>query len=289
MHYLFVTPYPNGAAADENPSIFSALDGLAWDTVAAAPNPLVLPDSGAYLSDPEAVYVPERNHLRLYYREVTTANIINVIESTDGATWTAPTVVVKAPNHMIVSPAVVRRGPGDWLMWAVNAGALGCNADSTTIELRRSADGLTWSLPETVDLHQKGSWAWHIDVKWIDSRKEYWAIYNAKEGGGCATSALYLATSPDGVEWTTYPTPLLEAGATPALQDIVYRSTLAYDSTTDVITFWYSGARFTAPRYAWSTVMQRLRRADVFARIAKTSVSAARRTARKIPPLINPP
>jgi len=288
LHYLFVTPYPNGASAMENPSIFAGLDGVAWDSLPNAPDPLIRPDNGTYLSDPEAVYEPDLNELYLYYRQVADSNIINLITSTDGAHWDVPRVVVKGANHTVISPAVVRLSAGDWLMWSVNAGRLGCDAETTTVELRRSVDGLRWSPAQTVALTQPGSWPWHIEVKWIPSRSEYWAVYNTKLPSNCATSLLYLATSPDGMIWTTYPSPMLMAGATPELQDIVYRSTFSYDARTDVITFWYSGARYDGKRYKWSTVMQRRARAEVFAQISR-SPAAALFTSRRAPALVNPP
>jgi len=287
-HYLFVTPYPRGATAVENPSVFAGVDGATWDTLPQAPNPLVHPSAHGYLSDPEAVYEPDRNEIYLYYREVTDSNIIRMISSRDAVRWSQPIVVVAGPGQTVVSPAVVRKGPGNWLMWTVNAGRQGGAATTTKIDLRRSTDGVNWSAPQNVSLTQPGTWPWHLDVKWIPSRFQYWAIYDGKRPGDCATDVLYMATSPDGVTWTTYPTPVLTAGATPALEDIVYRSTFAFDAADDVITFWYSGARYDGAGYTWSTVMQRRPRGEVFAQIAEPHAGATT-ARRRIPPLLNPP
>jgi len=78
-----------------------------------------------YLSDPDALYDPESSEIWLYYRQVTEKNLIWLIRSSDGTRWSEPALVVSARNHQIISPTVVRRGEGDWLMWAVNAGADG--------------------------------------------------------------------------------------------------------------------------------------------------------------------
>ncbi|MEO8879466.1 MAG: hypothetical protein ABI446_03640 [Gemmatimonadaceae bacterium] len=72
-------------------------------------NPLETPRGGSYLSDPDMVYDPDKDQLRIYYRRVTNENEIWMIRSSDGVVWSAPALTVHAPNHMIVSPTIVRR------------------------------------------------------------------------------------------------------------------------------------------------------------------------------------
>ena len=81
-------------------------------------------------------------------------------------------------------------------------------------------------------------------VTGIPSRAEFWALYNAKTSGSCTTGAVYVATSTDALHWRTHASPVLVRGAIPELQDVVYRSTFAYDPVSDAVTLWYSGARF---------------------------------------------
>jgi hypothetical protein len=85
-------------------------------------------------------------------------------------------------------------------MWSVNSN-VGCTAATTSVELRRSTNGLAWSPPQQVMLSLPGMFVWHIDVQWIPSLGQYWALFNAKVAGNCSTPALYLATSADGVTW----------------------------------------------------------------------------------------
>ena len=264
--YLFITPYPNGNALLENPSVYESTDFLHWLAPGGVVNPIAAPQEG-YYSDPDAVFVPERNELWLYFRQVTQANVVRLTTSRDGVTWSASVEVTRAPNHQLISPSVVRRAPNDWLMWAVN-GNIGCTGASATVELRRSMNGTTWSNPETVALSQPGVFAWHIDVEWVPSRGEYWALYNAKTAGTCTTGAVYLATSPDGVHWQTFSSPVIRSGAISELQDVVYRSTFSYDAASDAVTLWYSGARFDNSNYIWRSAVQRRRRADLFATIS---------------------
>ena len=127
-------------------------------------------------------------------------------------------------------------------MWTVNAGDDGCSSLTSHVDFRTSADGIDWSDPTPVDMGSPIGTPWHIDVQWVRSRQEYWAIYNVKLAGGCATRSVYLATSPDGIHWTTQPTPAIEAGAIPEFHDIVYRASVQYIPSDDAVTLWFSGA-----------------------------------------------
>jgi hypothetical protein len=254
---LVVTPYPFGNANFENPSLYTAIGGEGWTVPAGLTNPIARPATG-YFSDPDMLYDPESRELLVYFRQVTDENRILLTRSSDGVHWSAPILVASAPNHEIISPTVVRRGPTEWLMWSVNAGSAGCTSSSTTVELRRSNDGVHWSAAEPVSLDQPEGFAWHLDVEWIPSRNEYWAVYPLKTPGDCTTRALYFATSPDGVEWTTYPSALRTRAAIPEMMDVVYRSSIDYDAASDEVTIWYSGAAYDGAAYVWHLARERL-------------------------------
>ncbi len=265
-HFLLaITPYPFGNATFENPSIFDG-DGLAWTVPAGVTNPVARPAAG-HLSDPDVVRDPATGRLRLYFREASTQNRIWLVESADGVQWGAPRLVVEGPNHTVLSPSVVRRGDGEWLMWAVD-GAQGCSASEAHVTLRRSTDGISWSAPERVQLDQPGWFPWHIEVQWVPEVGRYWAFFNAKTPGSCATPALFLATSEDGVVWTTYPSPVLARGSYPEFADIVYRATFHYDAASDVVTLWHSGARYEAGGYVWRSLVEARTRTDLFGSVS---------------------
>lgn len=266
---MAITPYPYGNPYIENPSLFVSEDGREWTQPHGAINPVARSRDG-YLSDPTVVYNPADHRLWMYYREVVGAeNVIHLITSADGVQWDAPRKIVAVPSHGLISPSVVRRGSGEWLMWSINGGLLGCNDPDAYMELRRSADGIEWTAPQRVHLSQSGGFPWHVDVQWIRRRHEYWALYNLKRAGGCVTPALYLATSADGVEWTTYRNPVLQRNATDALKDVVYRSTFLYTAVDDAVTFYFSGARYDGQRYVWSAAMQRRDRQALFAQLTR--------------------
>jgi len=281
---LAITPYPWGNANYENPSLFEGSRRDTWTEPAGITNPIVMP-TGGYLSDPDILWLADQRELWLYYRHVDDRNEVLLTQSVDGVRWTAPRVVLRAPNHQAVSPTVVRRSPNDWLMWTVNSGATGCSSSTTTVELRRSTDGLAWSSPTTAVLAQPGVYPWHIEVQWIPARQEYWALYNGKVAGSCTTDALYIATSSDGIAWKTYRSPILRRGAIPEFADVVYRATFAYDSQRDVVSLWHSGARFTSRGYEWHAAFERRPRADLFEDVARLDVILAPPSS--APPLTN--
>jgi hypothetical protein len=268
--WLAITPYPWGNASYENPSLFVGDGTGTWSIPAGVTNPIVRPADG-YLSDPDMLWNEEARELRLYYRQVIRDNAIMLVTSRDGVQWSAPRVVVRAPSHQAVSPTVVRRSATEWLMWTVNAGDVGCSSAATTVQLRRSTDGVSWTGPESVKLSQRGVFPWHIDVQWLPSLGEYWAMFNGKTAGSCTTDALYLATSTDGVTWRTFASPVLRRGAIPEFADIVYRATFSYDSDRDLVSLWHSGARHTSRGYEWHAAFERRRRSDLFDTIGRTT------------------
>jgi hypothetical protein len=286
--YLIATPYAFSATALENPSLYAQDPDFNWQPHGT--NPIATPKAGGYLSDPDMVAVEEYNELWVYYRQANKRNTVWLIRSSNGYDWSAPKRVVSAPKQMVVSPSVIRRGRHDWLMYSVNAGKDGCTGNASFVELRRSRDGIHWSPPVEVGLRQDPFLIWHIEVQWIPSRQEFWAVYNVKNPGNCNTDLLFLATSPDGVNWATYPSPLLRAGVIPEFQDIVYRSTFAYNPRTDNIRFWFSGAHYEPHGYVWNTVYQKRSRAEVFASLAMVpNPKLTLRRGRDTPPLTNPP
>ena len=253
-----LTPYPNSAIQFENPSLYASEDGDSWTVPAGALNPLATTARG-YLSDPDMVYEPISNQLWLYYREVEnraekasgkpvhTADHVWLTTSSDGAVWSLPKRILSDAGKFVVSPSVVRLSENRWSMYAIDAGPNGCSAKSTRILLRTSQDGVTWNAPGPVQFVQPGYLPWHLDVQYIESRHEYWALVAAyRASKGCTTTSLFLATSQDGRSWTTYPSPVMAPGEMPQFATAVYRSTFAF-AANDSVTIWFSGARTARP------------------------------------------
>lgn len=275
--HLAITPYPNGNANLELPSLFGSHTGIEWSIAHGAPNPVVPAPASGHLSDPDIVWNPETSELWMYYRQAADRNLVWLVRSGDGLEWSNPVLAVSAPNHELLSPSVVRRGQGDWWMWSVNGDREGCSARAAWLEVRRSKDGLSWGGPTAIDLAHDGLYPWHVEVQWIPSRAEYWAVYNAKQSGSCTTPALFLATSRDGVTFSPIRHPIVARGDIPAFKDIVYRSAFAYDPAADDLRLWVSGARFDR-KWTWTTYLVRKHRGSL---LDKTAAGAA--------PLVFPP
>jgi hypothetical protein len=170
-------------------------------------------------------------------------------------------------------------------MWSVNSGTSGCTGNATTVEIRRSADGINWTDPIATDLTESEGFAWHIDVQWIPTRNEFWAIYNIKVPGSCTTAALHFARSTDGVHWAIAPGPVLTRAVIPAFDDIVYRSSVLFDASTGAVTLWYSGARFAAGRYTWRIATETLTLPAFLERVATPLPGGAGLGITSAPPL----
>ncbi|HKV51697.1 MAG TPA: hypothetical protein VJO52_10895 [Gemmatimonadaceae bacterium] len=267
--WLAATPYPNGNANLENPSLYID-DARHWMVPSDVTNPLVkAPASPAHNSDPDLAYDPVAKRLRLYYR-VTKDNVddIRMRASTDGSHWIDDQSVVSAPGIAIVSPAVVRMPNGQWSMWSVNAVQGGCLARSTVLERRTSSDGIHWSGPQALAVTQRGYVLWHLDVQYIPSKGEYWALIAAYPvGSGCAADDLFFARSADGVTWQTYATPIVARADYPAYANAVYRSTFYYDADNDAVRLWLSGAVFRNGAWDWTAATSRWRLADLMAKV----------------------
>jgi hypothetical protein len=283
---LMVTPYPGGDASKENPSLFEGRSSIEWFIPEGVMNPIARPSAG-YLSDPDELYNPDAGELWLYYRGVTAQNEVFLIRATSPTQWSAPVLVASAPNHSIVSPSVVRRDAGDWMMWSVNSGAVGCASATTSVELRRSTDGVNWSAPVTTDLAEADNYPWHIDVEWIPSRAEFWSVYNVKVAGSCTTAALHFATSVDGVHWVPGHSAVLARGKIPAFEDIVYRGAISYDVDADQVTLLYSGARFHDGGYTWRVATEQMTLAAFLSRVNALAFPGTGTGLTDAPPLTN--
>jgi hypothetical protein len=210
-----------------------------------------------------------------FRRDAHLGDRVMLTKSADGAQWSKPTYAFGTIARYILSPSVAIGPDGTWRAWTVDAGSVGCSARSTFVTVRRSADGMRWSRKRRrVSLDQSEQIIWHIEVQYIAPRGEYWALLAAyPRTASCTATQLYLATSPDGETWTTYPTPLLSRGAIPEFEANVYRSTLVYDQAADAVTFWFSGARLVPTGLdepyllRWSAATGRVTTAGLFARV----------------------
>jgi hypothetical protein len=271
-YWLSATPYPGGNPRYENPSIYKGQSSREMTVPAGATNPIVAPPSSGYLSDPDIVHDPDRNELRIYYRQTAgELDRVYLTTSSNGVQWSPGQLVVSDLRYGLISPAVVRESATSWRMWTVSAPAQGCY--SLPIELalqqRSSADGITWSEPKPVELRVPGRVPWHWDVQYVPAKSEYWALIAAyPDGTSCSRTAVYFARSADGTSWQVSPTPLLGPGEFEPIRDLVYRSTFHYHEGSDAVSVWFSGARLEGRVFHYSVVSARYPLGELLRRVS---------------------
>ncbi len=251
-YWMAMTPFPKGNEAFENPSIVVSHDGLSWQVPAGLTNPLAkTPGQGGYNSDPDLSYDVVGNRLVLIYRSVsTTENLISTVTSADGVRWTKPVLAFRRPNHSMVSPTMTFGASGSPVLWYVDAGPKRC-AERTTHVMMVQGSGVAaltpasadkgWTAPK-LNLSQPKKNIWHLDVTWVPERSEYWATYVAYPGHDCFAQDLFFARSSDGVKWTTYSIPFLRHDGSGFTGSTLYRASVMYDASRNVIQFFVSGS-----------------------------------------------
>jgi len=246
--HLVLTPYPFSMGQYENPSVYASADGVTWLVEPGVVNPVARPrPSGELLSDPALVYVPESHELWLYYRSYTAdSDLVWVSRTSDAVHWSSPALVLATGSGQALSPSVVHRTTGEWLMWTVSGRCIG--GGDTQVDVRTSADGVRWSAPQAATLD--GLSPWHVFVRWVESLSAWLLVANVKtQQDGCQTTRLFVALSQDGLRWKHGHRPWLVAGrdSLGLFSSVVYRS--AFAVVGDSIRFWYSGGSTQVSTY----------------------------------------
>ena len=275
-YWVSATPYPTGNPKFENPSLYQGYTSRSLMVPAGVTNPLATPGAlGGYMSDPDMLYDPDHNQLRMYYRQTTqAADLLYMITSDNGTTWSPAQRVFTGERYGLISPAIVRESAGSWRMWSVNAVAQGCYSlgEEASLTQRRSVDGLTWGDPEPVNLSVPRRVPWHLDVQYVPAKREYWALVAAyPEGTTCSQTAIYFARSLDGTDWTVAPNALLGPYEFGPMNDLVYRSTFHYHEASDAVTVFFSGARLGDGGFHFAMASARYPYADLIRRVSGSS------------------
>ncbi len=251
-YWMAFTPYARADSSLENPSIVVSHNGVDWSVPADGVNPLVPRMSKGYNSDPDLLFDPVARGLVLLYREVSSGyNRVKTMRSANGVSWSASRLLFRRLNHGMVSPSLTVV-PGELpRVWYVDAGPNKCLKRTTRVMTQTAlAEGALdptapeqgWNRPQRVALVQPGFFIWHLDITWIASRHEFWAIYPAYRVGVCGERSLFFARSADGVTWTTYKVPFLHPRDVPWMNTTVYRTTSLYDPTRNLIRLWISAS-----------------------------------------------
>jgi hypothetical protein len=251
--WLLYTPYKNSNPLFENPAFLLATDDTTWTTPPQITNPLIpYPGPSGYNSDPDHAFDPVTHRMVQVYRVVADSfNKIMVMSTGNARTWTTPAVAFVEKNHDAVSPALVIESDRTAKLWYVRAGARGCDASSSSVQMRTTTpDGdsryerATWSAAKPVDLVIPGFVIWHFDVTELPDDRGYVAMIAAyPRGWNCSSSDVWLAWSADGLHWETYPVPVMWRTMKAARDRGIstwYRGTLHFDSRNGVLDLWPS-------------------------------------------------
>lgn len=175
---MVITGFPHSHDFFENPELLVSHDGANWKIPGGGHSPVVPPpmDWLGYHSDPFLFY--ENGLLSLIYRRVlnekNTVVLLNLIQSEDGVTWTAPQVLLrKDGENALLSPSVIKNGEG-YAMWYVNGTADGdymvCHAES--LDLKQ------WDAGKPVKIEGLGDQEepWHLEVVKLESNRNHLAM-----------------------------------------------------------------------------------------------------------------
>ena len=251
--WLMYTPYKNSDSGYENPAMLAASNDTTWDTPAQIKNPIVpYPGIEKYNSDPDHAFDPVTGRMVQIYRVVADSfNKIMIMSTANAKQWTPATIAFKERNHDAVSPSLIIERDRQAKIWYVRTGSDGCSSSSSSVQLRVAMpdsnsryERSDWSAPTPVSLALPGYVVWHLDITSLPNNGGYMGlVVGYPKGFTCGSSDLWLATSPDGITWRTYPMPLMWRTMKLAKKRAIstwYRGTLRYDATTDSLHLWPS-------------------------------------------------
>lgn len=249
-YWMAMTPYPYQELATENPCVLASDDGFTWVVPPGHTNPLRPWGGGdTWQSDTDIEYDPDTGRMWVIWRESEGvggssppggANLVAVWSSwsTNGYQWSTPAKMVDhsisdiPATAEIISPALVRRGTGDWWIFCTEYGDDGLGRSRT---LTATSPTGPWASSPRYDIPGAGQ-PWHIDVNWVDGR--FVALINDR---GVDDWNLRASTSTDGLTWTTATPPIILRAPRDFFWDevYVYRGSMTPDG--DHFKVWYGG------------------------------------------------
>ncbi len=242
-YWMALTPYDGVTDSMENPSIYCSDDGNTWAPPTGLTNPVIGTPSGGYNSDPDVVMVDGVLHM-FSRQQFDALNLEQYVHctSSDGVTWTTPTVVMTFAQDGGIRPmssSFVYDG-SNWLMFGVNI----TPNPNTIVRSTASSPSGPWTTPTAVTITHPVSgrdW-WHMDV--IKVGGQLIALVYDADSGVSANGDLYLCSSvDDGLTWTVSPKPVLYRYIN-RWDTSLYRSTLwpAYRDGKLGFDIWYSAS-----------------------------------------------
>ena len=239
-YWMACTPYPFGDDRHENPVLRVSHDGINWQRLIGAPDPLVPAPEQADWHHADTDLVLHEGVLHVYY--ITTQcegarTVFSVITSRDGVHWTAPQVVYRAAWG--VSPAVLVH-MGNWYLWYVWRDTNSTDPRSS-LRLRSGTSAFEFGGDRRCELELPGMEVWHIDV--IADGDAFEALVAAfPTGTDPSRSRVFHVRSSDGLRFVpTSTAPLISPSWFGWDDRMVYRSTMVRRDDGGY-RVWYSAA-----------------------------------------------
>ena len=240
-YWMAVTPYYKTTEPLENPSILASNDGNNWVVPEGVTNPLVKKPDIGHNCDCDMIYNAAVDELWIYYVEANDVDTsrLYLLKSKDGVQWSEKKELFWLPGYQILGQTIEYNSKDKiFYMWYIDN-------DHGKAVRRSSTDGEVWSTEEVIfKLNMPGTeyTPWHLDVKYIPSKNEYWMVFNALIDGNPMKAHLFYARSTDGLKWETYNKPILTNSIGDWQSSEIYRSSLVYDAENDMLRLWYSAS-----------------------------------------------
>jgi hypothetical protein len=245
---MMMTPYTGSNGRIENASILRGIDTITWVEPKEKINPLVAqpPKHWQNNSDPDLNW--DAKAKRYFYSNRLASldsNVVSVSGTADGTRFTKAHRIVSVRSHAIVSPSFTVGHDGGPRLYSVNA--THCGDNNAIIEMRPAVgpvgryENLTWGSPSTVKWNQPIYVPWHLEIRYVAELSLYVGLISAHPiNGSCAEDDLFLATSTDGVNFQSYPHPVMWRKNPWREYRAVYRSSFVYDSDKRQLRIWAS-------------------------------------------------
>lgn len=240
------TPYYESNDDVENPCILVSNDGHTWAEPTGITNPIYpFPGGASFHSDIHLTYDPDEDRLWMFFRRLILGASFELhrqqvfyASSTDGVTWPASATELnwQRPygDGQVLSPAIVRRGPGDWWLFGWY------HSTRELVIYRASAPdgpwtGPTWGIGEFAP----GDIPWHLDV--IDDGGIFRAIADLGPKYLGYPDGLVAGSSRDGINWTWGTDHVMSLTDDPAWDSgELYRTTFTRHENGTHYRVWYS-------------------------------------------------
>lgn len=243
--WMAVTGYWQSDDDYENPHILVSQDGIGWQPPEGLTNPVYKVTGASFHSDTHLTYDPDTDTLWLFFRRLILGASFELhrqqvfyASTTDGVTWPASATELNwyrpHGDGQVLSPAIVRRGPGDWWLFGYY------HSTRQMVIYRASAPDGPWTGPTWGVGDPAAGTPWHLYV--INDGGIFRAICDLGPKYLGAGDGLVAGSSRDGLNWSWAADHILSLPADEEAWDSgeLYRTTFTRHENGTHYRVWYS-------------------------------------------------